>query len=52
MTAPIFRIHFENGATLDIAAESPDQARRNAKHAAARFGPIVKVKRLREKENA
>lgn len=52
MSAPIFRVHFENGRTLDITAPSADDARRAVKPAAERYGPVRKVKRLRERETA
>lgn len=44
MTLP-FRIHFKDGTTQDVRAETADEARQ-----CARPGEITKVKNIREKD--
>lgn len=46
----IFRVHFTDGTTLDIDAETPDQARKQAKE--MRDGIIAKVKVVKEEAGA
>lgn len=48
MTA--FRIHFTDGSTLDVDAETPDQARKKAKE--VRDTLIKKVKVVKEQADA
>ena len=42
----IFRLHYTDGTTLDVEAETPDQARKIAKE--SRGGAISKVKVVKE----
>lgn len=44
-----FRIHFEDGTTLDVDADHPDDARAAAKD--KRAGRITKVKVVKERTN-
>lgn len=43
----VFRLHYSDGTTLDVDAETPTQAREIAKE--RRTGVITKVKRVKEK---
>lgn len=47
---PVFRLHFLDGTTLDVDAESPTQAREIAK--VRRTGVVTKVKVVKEKVDA
>lgn len=45
-----FRLHYTDGSTLDVDADTPDQARKIAKD--QREGVIKKIKVVKEKANA
>jgi hypothetical protein len=48
-TTPLFRIHFGDGTTVDIHAETADAARKDARsEALSRETVITKVKIVRE----
>ncbi|WP_377299770.1 hypothetical protein [Rhizobium sp. SGZ-381] len=48
-TTPLFRVHFGDGTTVDIPAETADAARKSARpRAQARETVITKVKLVRE----
>lgn len=44
-TPVAFRLHFANGAHLDVRAENPDAARKLAGDDREKRGPITRVKR-------
>ena len=46
----VFRLHYSDGTTLDVDAESPTQAREIAKE--RRTGVVTKVKVVKEKADA
>lgn len=45
-----FRLHYTDGSTLDVDADTPDQARKIAK--GQREGTVKKVKIVKEKADA
>lgn len=51
-TLPLFRVHFEDGTSIDLRAATPEDARKRLKDtAAARETKITKVKQVKGGHN-